>query len=226
MRILAIGDIHGCYDALRALEAAVPILPEDMVITLGDYINRGPQSAAVLEWLIARQAIGQLIAVRGNHEIMMLEARRGGGSLVDFLSVGGDATLRSYSPTGGVKELGDIPAAHWEFLEHDLLPYHETEAHFFVHANAYPDHALADQPDYMLYWEHLRNPRAHDSGKVMICGHTSQKSGEIADYGHTICIDTWAFGGKWLTCLDVATGEYWQANQQGKVNARRLGSVR
>ena len=98
MRLLAIGDIHGCYDALRALEAAVPILPTDMVITLGDYVNRGPQSAAVLEWLIARHATGQLIPLRGNHEIMMLEAKNGGGSLVDFLSVGGDKTLLSAMP--------------------------------------------------------------------------------------------------------------------------------
>jgi len=222
MRLLAIGDIHGCYDALRALEAAVPILPSDMVITLGDYVNRGPQSAAVLEWLIARNAAGQLIPLRGNHEIMMLEAKNGGGSLVDFLSVGGEATLRSYSPTGDAKQLRDVPPHHWDFLESALRPYHETDTHLFVHANAYPDHTLEEQPDDMLYWEHLRNPRAHESGKVLICGHTSQKSGEIANYGHTLCLDTWAFGGKWLTCLEVASGEYWQANQEGAVQRRHL----
>jgi serine/threonine protein phosphatase 1 len=222
MRLLAIGDIHGCFDALRGLESAVPILPTDMVITLGDYVNRGPQSAAVLEWLIARNATGQLIPLLGNHELMMLDARKGGGQLTDWLSVGGDATLRSYADAYRIKQLSDVPQRHWGFLLNDLQPYHETETHFFVHANAYPQYDLGVQPEYMLYWQHLDQPQPHQSGKIMICGHTSQKSGEIANYGHTICIDTWACGGKWLTCLDVATGEYWQANQQGEVRVRRL----
>ncbi len=52
----------------------------------------------------------------------------------------------------------------------------------------------------MLYWEHLHNPRAHESGKVLICGHTSQKSGEIANYGHTLCIDNL---GVWREVADV-----------------------
>lgn len=75
MRHLAVGDIHGCFRALTTLAAAVPFGPDDLVITLGDYVNRGPDSCSVLDWLIAYGRRAQLIALRGNHEIMMLEAR-------------------------------------------------------------------------------------------------------------------------------------------------------
>src|SRR5260370_27821692 len=75
VRYLAVGDIHGCFQALTALAASVPFQPEDVIITLGDYVNRGPNSCAVLDWLIAYQRRGKLVALRGNHELMMLQAR-------------------------------------------------------------------------------------------------------------------------------------------------------
>jgi serine/threonine protein phosphatase 1 len=73
--------------------------------------------------------------------------------------------------------------------------------------------------------QQIRDPSPHESGKIMVCGHTSQKSGEPLDYGHAVCIDTWAHGGGWLTCLDVSSRQYWQANQQGQVRVGRLGDV-
>ena len=54
MRYLAVGDIHGCFHALTTLAAYVPFRPDDLIITLGDYVNRGPNSFAVVDWLIAR----------------------------------------------------------------------------------------------------------------------------------------------------------------------------
>jgi serine/threonine protein phosphatase 1 len=60
----------------------------------------------------------------------------------------------------------------------------------------------------------------------MVCGHTAQKSGLPRDHGHAVCIDTWVYGKGWLTCLDVATGEFWQANQRGQTRAGRLGGAR
>jgi serine/threonine protein phosphatase 1 len=51
----------------------------------------------------------------------------------------------------------------------------------------------------------------------MICGHTSQKSGQPISLGYAICIDTWVYGKGWLTCLDVNSGEIWQANQKGQL---------
>jgi serine/threonine protein phosphatase 1 len=216
VRHLAVGDIHGCFQALRALETAVPFAPDDVLVMLGDYVDRGPDSCAVLDWLIARGRQGNLIALRGNHEVMMLRAREGDEMLHEWLYCGGDAALASYSHLGDEGRLVDVPDAHWQFLE-ETRPWYETPTHFFVHANAYPECPLADQPHFMLYWEPFDDPGPHESGKVMVCGHTPQKSGRPRYLGHAVCIDTWAYGKGWLTCLDVATGRYWQANQRGEI---------
>jgi serine/threonine protein phosphatase 1 len=224
LRYLAIGDIHGCFRALTTLSAYVPFKGDDLLITLGDYVNRGPNSSAVLDWLIAYQQRGKLIALRGNHELMMLDARHSDDAFDRWIENGGDATLASYSPFDDKGKLIDIPEEHWQFLE-ETQGLFETESHFFVHANVYPDLPLNEQPDFMLYWEKFDNPPLHESGKIMICGHTSQKSGVPISNGHAICIDTWACGKGWLTCLDVASGQYWQANQQGETRSDWLEEV-
>ncbi|HEV3445661.1 MAG TPA: metallophosphoesterase family protein [Gemmataceae bacterium] len=221
MRYLAVGDIHGCFQALAALAAFVPFQPEDVVITLGDYVNRGPNSCAVLDWLIAYQRRGKLVALRGNHELMMLQARESTEAFQRWMEYGGDATLASYSPFGDAGRLIDVPDAHWQFLE-ETRGWFETARHFFVHANAYPDCPLEEQPDFMLYWESFNDPPAHDSGKIMVCGHTPQKSGRPRNIGHAVCIDTCAHGEGWLTCLDIASGKYWQANQRGEMRCNWL----
>jgi serine/threonine protein phosphatase 1 len=222
VRHLAIGDIHGCFSALQCLADFVPIQSDDVLITLGDYVNRGPDSFAVLDWLIARHRRGQLVPLRGNHEIMMLEARESGESERRWLEYGGDKTLQSYAHFAGAGGFADIPEAHWSFLEKDLASWHEIDTHFFVHANAYADMPLAEQPDFMLYWERFDDPPPHESGKIMVCGHTSQKTGLPRSIGHAVCIDTWAYGKGWLTCLDVASGKYWQAKQTGETRTGRL----
>ena len=215
MRHLAVGDIHGCFKALTTLAAFVPFDPDDVIITLGDYVNRGPDSRAVLDWLIAYSEKGKLVPLRGNHDIMMMRAREDSDALAEFLKCGGDATLASYLPDEKPRRLADVPDSHWQFLE-ETRAWFETDSHFFVHANAYPDVALEEQPDYMLYWESFDEPAPHFCGKTMVCGHTSQKSGKPKNVGHAVCIDTWAHGEGWLTCLDVDCGKYWQANQRGE----------
>lgn len=223
MRVLAIGDIHGCSRALDALLAAVSTQPADRIVTLGDYVDRGPDTRGVLDRLLALHAAGRLVALRGNHEQMMCEARRDRGALRGWLACGGRQALVSYSPTpAGPGSLADVPERHWEFLENALVDWHETETHFFVHANAHPDVPLDEQPDYMLRWEFFNDPPPHVSGKVMVCGHSEQRGGEPRNLGHAVCIDTRAHGGGWLTCLDVTTGQVWQANQEGACRRARL----
>ncbi len=222
MRYLAVGDIHGCFQALRTLAAAVPFASDDVVITLGDYVDRGPDSCAVLDWLIHRGRRGKLVALRGNHEVMMLRAREDEDRLKDLLFNGGDKTLQSYSPFGDTGRLVDVPDHHWDFLETQTRPWFETERHFFVHGNALPDYAFDEQPDFMIYWGAFNDPKPHESGKIMVCGHTPQKAGKPKNVGHAVCIDTWAYGGGWLTCLDIETGCYWQANQRGESRVRFL----
>jgi serine/threonine protein phosphatase 1 len=95
-----------------------------------------------------------------------------------------------------------------------------------VHANAHPDKALSDQSNLTLFWEKFEGSpaatRPHISGKTLICGHTAQMSGRPKNLGHAICIDTCPYADGWLTCLDVDTGHYWQANQEG---ASREGTL-
>lgn len=214
-RLLAIGDIHGCSKALAALLDFVRPMPDDRIVTLGDYIDRGPDSRGVLEQLIQLHATGQLIALRGNHELMMLRAVASMPTLEFWLAVGGREALASYG--GGIEH---IPNEHWDFVRHKCVDWYETERHFFVHANVVPDMALADQPTEILHWD-IVSPRTppHESGKLMLCGHTEQSGGWPLVLPHLICLDTWCYGGGWLTCLDVRSGRLWQANQQGETRS-------
>jgi serine/threonine protein phosphatase 1 len=218
MRILAFGDIHGCLRAFTTLLATVAPTPEDLIITLGDYVDRGPDSCGVLDELIRLRRAHRLIALRGNHDQMMQQARSKAWDHTMWLACGGRQTLTSYGfPSPDDADLDQIPQSHWDFLDDVCVDWYETEKHFFVHANVYPEMPLEDQPTYMLYWEKLFEPVAHVSGKVMVCGHTKQNSGIPLYLGHTICIDTGVYASNgWLTCLDVLAGRYWQANQQGQ----------
>ena len=222
-RLLAIGDIHGCLTALETLAAFVPIADDDLLVTLGDYVDRGPNTRAVLEWLIDRHSKETLIPLRGNHEIMLLEAREGDAELQFWLRYGGREALASYSDSPDVS-LADIPEFHWWLIENETRRYHETDTHIFVHAGLVPDLALADQPDDALFWQRFYYPPPHQSGKTMICGHTAQREGHPLNIGHAVCIDTWVYGEGWLTCLDPLTGDYWQANQRGETRRDRLNT--
>ena len=171
-RHLAIGDIHGCAGALAALLGAASPAPDDVVITLGDYVDRGPGSKQVIELLLELGSRCRHIALRGNHELMLLDAMRSESWRGTWLNAGGKATLDSY---GG--SFADIPSAHLDFLTDGLQPFYECETHFFVHANAQADRPLDQQSDAARYWQKFRDPEPHMSGKVMVCGHTPQASG-------------------------------------------------
>ena len=223
MRVLAIGDIHGCSQALDVLLRAVDPQPDDLIITLGDYVDRGPDSRGVIDRLLTLRQSHHLVPLLGNHDQMMLEAREQEVEETDwFCWCGGEETVASYPAVEGGGRLAGVPDAHWEFLERSCVDWFETDAHFFVHANVFPDLPLAEQPTYMLLWEKLDHPRPHVSGKVMVCGHTAQRSGRPLNLGHAVCIDTWVYGEGWLTCLDVTSGQIWQANQRGQERTARL----
>ena len=163
-RTIAIGDIHGCSAALEALLDALRPRPEDIIVTLGDYINRGPDSRGVLDRLIRLKHQCRLIPLLGNHEEMLFEAVADTPEY--FLGVGGDATLDSYGPG---RDLNLIPDEHDEFLK-GCLDYHETDTHIFVHANYFPDLPMSEQHVGTLRWESLRDmaPGPHDSGKTVV----------------------------------------------------------
>jgi serine/threonine protein phosphatase 1 len=224
MRVFAIGDIHGCLGPLDDLLAWVKPEPDDVLITLGDYVDRGPDSRGVLDRLIALKKARPVICLRGNHELMMVDAWRGGRSERNmWLSVGGVQALGSYGcAPGKTGTLDDVPPGHWHFLENDLVDYHESELFIFVHAGVDYDLEMNEQSDSALFWESLGADLRHISGKTVICGHTSQKSGEPKVLPGGVCIDTHAYGGGGLTCLEAISGRYWQVDLLGH---RREGRV-
>jgi serine/threonine protein phosphatase 1 len=219
-RLLAIGDVHGCLAALEALLDVLRPGPEDVVVFLGDYMDRGPDSRGVIERLLRLTEQTRIIPLFGNHEEMLLRAGTGEMPLPLWLAWGVAETVRSYGLCPDLltpQEVRQgIPDTHRAFLEH-CLNFFETETHFFVHANYEADRPLAEQSDEFLRWVNLRQhlPGPHRSGKVAVVGHTSQKSGEILDLGYLKCIDTYCYGGQWLTALDVSTGEIVQADPDG-----------
>lgn len=227
-RTFAIGDIHGCDAALDALLWKIEPSANDRLITMGDYIDRGPNSKAVIDRLLRLQNECELVPLIGNHEIMLLTARELPDQLAHWLTVGGRETLESYGLDIEEYDFEQdvfeaIPEDHLQFIDR-CLPHYETDKHFFVHANYVPKLPLKSQPEFTLFWEHLslHIPPPHISGKRAIVGHTPQTSGEILDLGHVVCIDTYCFGGGWLSALDIDNWEVWQTNQRGESRISRL----
>ena len=223
-RTLALGDVHGCFVALQTLAAEMPFREEDLVIALGDYVDRGPQSREVIDWMLARLETGKLIPLRGNHEEMMFWALGDQSSQKSWMAtyVGGRETLQSYAPEERAGRLTDVPDSHWRFISEQTQMYHETADWIFAHAHLHPRLSMQEQTSEYLLWSRFDAQPLHVSGKRLICGHTEQVSGVPRVYPHGICIDTRAYGGGWLTALDVETGEYGQANEKGKFRRGKL----
>jgi len=224
MRTLAIGDIHGCCFALDTLTQAAGITPDDFLIFLGDYIDRGPDSKGVVSRVIQHSQEQGTIILRGNHEAMILSARENPLQAHLWGSYGGDEALRSYGAWGRNDWQQFISEEHWRFFEKSL-PWYETETHIFVHATVLPELDMPDQPEYVLYWEQYDQRIFHKSGKVVVCGHTPQQSGWPTKGERSVCIDTAIGSGKWLTCLNVDSGDYWQANERRNVRTGKLSSL-
>ena len=222
-RQLVMGDLHGCYDALRTLCDAVGLTPAETLITLGDYVNKGPDSRRVIDWLLELDGWLTLLPLRGNHDLLMHNARHDQAAYHRWQRAGGEATLRSYAGSScRVGTLADVPASHWQFLDNRLVASFATDTHFFVHAGVDPALPLEDQPPAMLYECTFSDPKPHCSGKIMVCGHTAQKSGVPLVTGHAICLDTWCSGRGWLSCLDLGSGLVHQADQGGATRVMRL----
>ncbi len=221
MRTLAIGDVHGCNTALAHLLREVKPLSSDRVVFIGDYIDGGPGSRQVIDFLLGLKKTCSPVFLRGNHEVMILDARDDPLKSNLWRSYGGQETLFSYGSNYSQEWVSAIPDLHWAFLERTVR-FFETDRHIFVHACLDPDLDLVDQPDWLIFWEFFDRLRPHKSGKRIICGHTPQRSGVVNDVGFAVCIDTGPASGGWLTCLDVDSGRSWQANQKG---ATRTGAL-
>jgi serine/threonine protein phosphatase 1 len=214
-RVIAIGDIHGCARALRALVEVLRPRPDDTLITLGDCIDRGPDSRQVLDLLLALREQCHLVPLLGNHEEMMMNFLDARPQPDNWLEVGGAATVESYRGADG--ELAP-PPQHLDFIR-TWNDYFETPSHFFVHGAYNPDQPLDAQRWQTWRWLSLRDvvPGPHISGKTAVVGHTSLKDGKVLNLGHLVCIDTYCWGGGWLTAFDATSGQIWQVDRDGQL---------
>jgi len=215
VRTFAIGDIHGCQHALQVLLSQLAPTAGDRLVFLGDYVDRGPDSAGVIDTLIAlcRTPELEVVCLQGNHEEMMLQARKDRAVRAAWASFGGTQTLRSYGQDGFPH---CVPAEHWRFLE-ATGDYHETDTHVLTHAPISSGLPVAVQGPSAWRWSFETPTRPHCSGKHVVCGHRSQRDGLPRLVAGTFFIDTWAYAGQWLTALQLETGEAVQANQLGEV---------
>jgi serine/threonine protein phosphatase 1 len=219
-RVYAIGDVHGCGQLLAACHNAIHSdvttnpTPSHTLVHVGDYADRGPDSAGVIGRLADLSSDPEIICLRGNHDQMLLDF------LVDpdtygavFLANGGKETLRSYGiGTRGMNyaklgaRLADaMPLKHKQFL--DSLPASvQIGDYFFCHAGIRPGIPLEEQNANDLLWireDFLTDSRDH--GAVVVHGHTPSETPEIR--GNRIGIDTGAVFGGPLTCLVLEAGE-------------------
>jgi serine/threonine protein phosphatase 1 len=219
-RTLVVGDIHGCDTALEILLDKMEPQPTDRLVILGDVIDRGPGSCEAIDELLRAERTCELTFILGNHEEMMLDVLASGPPQM-WLRHGGIATLDSY---GG--RVDRIPDAHLELLNR-AVAYWESSSVICVHANLEPGVNLASQQPAWLRWQKLTGLEfPHPSGKLVVCGHTPQANGLPLIGDGWICLDTWAYTGRYLTGLDVDSGVVYQSRQSGEFRQFHINELK
>lgn len=222
LRVYTIGDIHGQLDLLNDLAELIRAdlfsgPSEAMTIFLGDYVDRGPNSAGVLERLSRADFPTPIRALRGNHEEVVLRFFEDASVLESWRRFGGIETLRSYGvnvseATRGVgydraqeSLLARMPPRHKTFLTETVFATSLGD-YFFCHAGVRPGVALDRQSPKDLLWireEFLRHEGAWD--KVVVHGHTPVRDPEIRP--NRINVDTGAFASSILTAVVLEGAE-------------------
>lgn len=204
----AVGDIHGSLRKLRGLTARCREHAGGEPITfvfLGDYIDRGPESAGVIAYLIEMQSSPRerCIALKGNHEDFALGVLEGTTDANDWLSQGGAETLRSYS----IASARDLPREHLEWIRALPLSYDDGRR-FFVHAGIDPSRPFDAQDDYDLLW--IREPflsSRRNFRRLVVHGHTPLATAAPDLRDNRLNLDTGAVFGGPLTAAIFSAAE-------------------
>lgn len=224
-RVYAIGDVHGRADLLDDLleviaadAAACDDGRRTTLVLLGDYVDRGEDSAAVLERVASLRAQGA-VCLRGNHELALLAFIDDPLAGAGWLEFGGLQTLASYGvPLPGRRApaalaaaaatLAERMGAHLTFLRDGLAALYESGSVVFVHAALAPGVALSKQDDTALCWGDDRFlHRGWKRGRLVVHGHYAAR--EPVEAAGRVCIDTGAcFTGR-LTALRLDGGRKW-----------------
>lgn len=224
-RILAVGDVHGNFKRLMSLWNKLDVTNDDLVIFLGDYIDRGAEVAETLKWILARRRKENFIFLRGNHEQMMIDVSYGRLDKFTWLFNGGQTTLRGFSELKAIDE--NFIAKILTFAEN--LPLYHTltiggKQYIFVHAGIDSKLPLAEQKPEFLLWAREEFFDTYDGDAVVIGGHSPLQAFPkfgVADNPRPIklpdrnivLLDTGSFisGGK-ISALDILSGCYWQSD--------------
>jgi serine/threonine protein phosphatase 1 len=179
-----IPDIHGRYDLLSEALAGITARSDSeagVIVTIGDYVDKGPQSKQVIDRLLPGIAEGwRLVALKGNHDAMMVEALRDPAKMASWLEKGGDAALASY---GG--DPAAVPPAHIAWLDR-LRLMHEDAHRLYVHAGVDPELPLDRQSETTLLWK--RYPKGFPDGYGelhVVHGHDNHPDGPLLYAGRT-----------------------------------------
>lgn len=216
-RLFAVGDIHGCRDELECLLEALPLTKDDRLVFVGDYVDRGPDSAGVVELLTQLAASrARTTFLRGNHEAMLLGFLDGDDVYEEaFLLNGGRATAASYGINGRVTPAGlrhAMPDHHIEFLRATTLYYCRGRV-VCVHAGLRPGIALEDQHPDDLLWireEFLRPPHGFDA--TVVFGHTPHRE-ILAHVPGKLGIDTGCVYGGQLSAVELPARRAYQVRR-------------
>ena len=214
LRVYAVGDIHGHADLLSRMATLVAedlsrAAPKQaMTVFLGDYIDRGPASSAVIERLIRRDFPTPFVTLRGNHEQMLLDGLKEPDAIPDWLMNGGAETAESYglNPNAytDVCAFSDaivdaLSPSHLRFLEETSLS-HAIDGYFFAHAGIQPGVPFEEQSAHDLLWiRRSFHISSADHAKVVVHGHTPVSRPESRP--NRINVDTGAFRTGRLTCV-------------------------
>lgn len=218
-RLYVVGDIHGRSDLLDRMAAkiaddlAARPVPESLVVTVGDYIDRGPDSSGVIERLMRNPFATSYVALKGNHEVLLEDFLAVPATAVHWRRLGGIATLRSYGVAADDVTAGRnyveaaralaqaVPAGHLDFVA-SLDTSLTVGGYFICHAGVRPGVPLERQSEEDLLW--IREPflasRA-DFGKIVVHGHTPAPAPEAL--ANRINVDTGAFMTGRLTCAAI-----------------------
>lgn len=214
--IYAVGDVHGCLAQLSLLQQRIiadgtAVAGEKWIVFLGDYVDRGPNSAGVLDALLAPlPASFRRIALAGNHETMMLDFLDAPSRNSPWLEFGGDSTLQSYGLNAREMMAGSerernarlrshIPDEHIELLR-DLPLTLSVPGAVFVHAGLRPGIQVDQQSEGDLLW--IREDffaAAQEPDRLVVHGHTPAPEPVVAP--GRICVDTGAFATGVLTAV-------------------------
>ena len=232
----AIGDIHGCLDKLERLVAGCEARAGDRparFVFLGDYIDRGPDSRGVIEFLMRMQQAqpGAVVCLKGNHEQLAIDAHDRLGAMPAWLHNSGGATQQNYRDNDGL-----IIAPHLAWLR-GLPLCHDDGLRFFVHAGVDLTVPLGEQEDEVMLW--MREPFLTqsdevDCGRFIVHGHTPRTTHTPDLRKHRVNLDTAAVIGGPLTAAvfddtraepigfltDRRTGRTWLAGMMGRGKER------